>query len=314
MELRGMNPLWFASLLAVFLVLGLDAQAETETVSVEGGMEVEITYPGEIVAGREGIVSILVKNNGWEDKQDISFAFSLPDVPSITVDPSGGITIDRLAQGGSYGKNVSLHVAEEVRPGIYFLNTRYMHILIANNETPQEPFIHDIAIPITIKKEARVTIITSTPESIFANAQFPIGVEVISEDIDITDVRIRMVPPDDIEFLGETLHVFSRIEKDVPVEITAQIVTPGAVDTEYRIPFGIVVEYTDDVGDEKTDSQTVSLVLRPRTFMELAGDGGIWVGNFFIAPYVSIGTIIGIPAGTIMTLLIRRRSVGKRHD
>ena len=208
-----MNPLWFASLLAVFLVLGLDAQAETETVSVEGGMEVEITYPGEIVAGREGIVSILVKNNGWEDKQDISFAFSLPDVPSITVDPSGGITIDRLAQGGSYGKNVSLHVAEEVRPGIYFLNTRYMHTLIANNETPQEPFIHDIAIPITIKKEARVTIITSTPESIFANAQFPIGVEVISEDIDITDVRIRMVPPDDIEFLGETLYVFSRIEK-----------------------------------------------------------------------------------------------------
>ncbi len=55
MELRGMNPLWFASLLTVFLVLGLDAQAETETVSVEGGMEVEITYPGEIVAGREGM-------------------------------------------------------------------------------------------------------------------------------------------------------------------------------------------------------------------------------------------------------------------
>lgn len=309
-----MNPLWFVSLLIVFLILGLDAYAETETVSVEGGMEVEITYPGEIVAGREGIVSILVKNNGWEDKQNISFAFSLPDVPSITVDPSGGITIDQLTQGGSYGKNVSLHVAEEVRPGVYFLNTRYTHILVANNETPQEPFIHDIAIPITIKEDARVTIVTSTPESIFANTQFSIDVNVISEDIDITNVRIRMMPPSDIEFLGETLHAFSRIERDVPVEITAQIVTPADVDTEYRIPFEVVVEYTDDIGTEKTDSQTVSLVLRPRTFMELTGDGGIWIGDFFIAPYVSIGTIIGIPAGTIMTLLIRRRYADKRRD
>ena len=85
------------------------------------------------------------------------------------------------------------------------------------------------------------------------------------------------------------------------------------MDTEYRIPFGIVVEYTDDTGAEKADSQTVSLVLRPRTFMELTGDGGIWIGDFFIAPYVSIGTIIGIPAGTIMTLLIKRRKDGKKY-
>lgn len=308
-----MNLFWIIPLLAVFLMLVSDAHANTETMNVEGGVEVEITYPGEIVAGREGIVSILVRNNGWEDKQDISFVFSLPDVPSITVEPSEGITIDRLAQGGSYGKNVSLQVAEETRPGVYFLNIRYTHILVANNETPQDPFIQDIAISITIKEDASVTVITKTPESIFANAQFPIEVEILSEDIDITDVRIRMVPPEGIEFLGETLYTFSRIERNTPVGITAQIITPATVDTEYRIPFGIVVEYTDDTGAEKADSQTVSLVLRPRTFMELTGDGGIWIGDFFIAPYVSIGTIIGIPAGTIMTLLIKRRKDGKKY-
>ncbi len=308
-----MNLFWIIPLLAVFLMLVSDAHANTETMNVEGGVEVEITYPGEIVAGREGIVSILVRNNGWEDKQDISFVFSLPDVPSITVEPSEGITIDRLAQGGSYGKNVSLQVAEETRPGVYFLNMRYTHVLVANNETPQDPFIQDIAISITIKEDASVTVITKTPESIFANAQFPIEVEILSEDIDITDVRIRMVPPEGIEFLGETLYTFSRIERNTPVGITAQIITPATVDTEYRIPFGIVVEYTDDTGAEKADSQTVSLVLRPRTFMELTGDGGIWIGDFFIAPYVSIGTIIGIPAGTIMTLLIKRRKDGKKY-
>lgn len=43
--------------------------------------------------------------------------------------------------------------------------------------------------------------------------------------------------------------------------------------------------------------------------MELTTDGGIWIGDFFIAPYVSLGTIIGIPAGTIISLLIRKNQV-----
>ena len=68
----------------------------------------------------------------------------------------------------------------------------------------------------------------------------------------------------------------------------------------------MIVSYTDDVGDEKTDSKTVPLILRPRTFMELTTDGGIWIGDFFIAPYVSIGTIIGIPMGTIFSIIIKR--------
>lgn len=47
--------------------------------------------------------------------------------------------------------------------------------------------------------------------------------------------------------------------------------------------------------------------MRPRTFMELTTDGGIWIEDFFIAPYVSLGTIIGIPVGTILSLVIRKK-------
>ena len=62
---------------------------------------------------------------------------------------------------------------------------------------------------------------------------------------------------------------------------------------------------------KKSDSWSVPLLLRPKNFMEITNDGGIWVGDFFIAPYVSIGTIVGIPAGTIFSLLLRR-AVEKR--
>ena len=44
----------------------------------------------------------------------------------------------------------------------------------------------------------------------------------------------------------------------------------------------------------------------PKTFIELTMDGGIWIGEVFIVLYISLGTIIGIPTGTLFPLLIRR--------
>lgn len=302
-----MNLLWMIPLLVGLFILLPNIHADTLIQNLEGGMDVEITYPEEIVVGREGVISILVKNNGWEDKQDISFVFSSSTDPSLIAKPSDSITIDKLSQGGSYGENINLQIPNDASSGIHFLNLKYSQVLVANNETPQPAIFHDIAIPITIKENASVIIYTKIPESIFANAEFPIEIEVISKDIDITDVNVKVIPPKDIEFRGEMLHTFSKIEKNTPIGITSLIITPiEEVNIEYKLPFEIIVAYTDDVEEEKVDSQTVSVILRPRTFMELTTDGGIWIGNFFIAPYVSLGTIIGIPAGTIISLLIRR--------
>ena len=305
---RGMNQIWIIPIVLGLFVLLPSVHAETITQNFEGGMNVEIKYQDNIVTGREGIISILVQNNGWEDKQDVVFDFTFSETSEFILEPAEPIIIERLAQGGSFGENIKVEIPDSTNEGKHFLNLKYSQSLIANNETPQPATFHDIAIPILIKEDPGITIYTKTPESIFTNAEFPIEVEVISQDIDITNVNIKIIPPADIKFRGETSHTFSKIEKNTPVAFTSRIITPPEeVNTEYKLPFEIIVEYTDDVGEEKTDSQTVSVVLRPRTFMELTTDGGIWVGEFFIAPYVSLGTIIGIPAGTLFSLLIRKK-------
>ena len=311
----NMNFLWIIFLLVGIFVFFPSIHAETLTQNLEGGMDIQITYPEEIVVGREGVVSILIKNNGWEEKEKISFGFSLSAIPALIIKPSDTITLDKLAEGGSYGENINLQIPNDASPGIHFLNMKYSHVLVANNETPQPPFFHDIAIPITIIEDPSIIIRTKMPESIFSDAEFPIEVEVLSKDIDISNVIVKIIPPEDIEFRGETLHTFSKIEKNTSIGITSQIITPiNEVNSEYKIPFQIIVSYTDDIGLNKEDSQTVSVILRPRTFMELTTDGGIWIGSFFIAPYVSLGTIIGIPAGAIISLLVRRKQGTKKKN
>ena len=82
-----MNSFWMIPLLVGLSILLPNIHADTLIQNLEGGMEIEITYPEEIVDGREGFISILVKNNGWEDKQDISFVFS--SYSYFTLDPFG---------------------------------------------------------------------------------------------------------------------------------------------------------------------------------------------------------------------------------
>jgi hypothetical protein len=287
------------------------AYADTIKQDMDGGMNVEITWPDNVLVGKPFSVSVLVQNNGWEDKQDVRFIFDTND-DVIIPETTNTILIPKITQGSSFGETINFIVKSNALPGSYFLNLNYSQILLANNDdTQKRPTSTNIAIPITIQEQPRVNIHTITPQSIFANAEFPMTVEITSSDDNIYDVELEIIPADDIEFRGQTLHTFSTIHKNEPISITSIIITPiKEIKTEYKVPFQVHLRYSDDVdekGEIKTDSKTVSLTLRPRTFMELTTDGGIWLGSFFIAPYVSIGTIIGIPAGTLFSIILRRK-------
>jgi len=240
----------------ILLVLISNAEAETINQTMEGGMDIEITYPSKAVIDRTISISFLIENNGWEDKQDVVFVFG----SSNTIVPikKNEIRIDKISAGGSYGETIDFKIAADASPGSHFLNLEYSQVLLANNEEPQPVTQTNIAVPILIKEQPKVTVHTVTPESLFTNAEFPFTVEIISEDIDITDVRLEIIPPPDVDFRGETLHTFSSIQQNVPISVTSRIITPPQeINTEYKIPFQVIVSYLDDNGNSalvKSDS------------------------------------------------------------
>ena len=231
-------------------------------------MDIEITYPDAVVVGRDFSISFLVKNNGWEDKQDVNFRFG-SDESIIPYDQKEitGFYIPKISASGSHGETIDFKISPDASLGQHFLNVDYSQVLLENNETPREPTHVNIAIPIMIKEQAKVNIHTITPESIFAQAEFPFTVEILSEDIDLKNVRIQLVPPRDIEFRGETLHTFSSIQKGESLSITSRIMTPSEeVQTEYKVPFQILVSYIDDVNEEKEDSKNCIAGVKTKNF------------------------------------------------
>ena len=298
--------IFFGSVISVPL-----SYAETLTQTFDGGMDLEITYPESVMISRTFSISIHLENNGWENKQNISFVIANPDSAFKSLSDET-IRIEQLTTTSSFGTTLDYEVLKNASEGTHFLNISYSQVLVSNNVDPMPATKTTIALPIIVLKEPIVKIQTTTPESIFSNTEFPFEVSIISEDIELKDLTVQIIVPQDIEFRGDTSYKISLLERGTPFNIKAEMITPIAnISTEHTIPVKVVVSYSDDLGNEKSDSSSVSLLLRPKTFLEITNDGGIWVGDFFIAPYVSIGTIVGIPAGTIFSLLLKR-AVEKR--
>ena len=306
----------FFVLLALAFIISIMPYSHAETLkqSMEGGMDLEITYPESVMIDRVFSISILLQNNGWENKQDISFTLSNLD-GAFTAHGDNTIIIDELTTTSSFGTTVDYQVSSTAIEGPHFLNIDYSQVLVSNNIDPMEPTQTNIAIPIVVFGNPVIVIETVTPESIFSNSEFTFETTVLSEDIDLKDVTVQIITPGDIEFRGDTSYVISFLEKQDPYTITAEMITPiNDVTNEYTIPVKVLISYTDDLGEEKTETQSVPLLLRPKMFMEITNDWGIWIGDFFIAPYVSVGTLVGIPAGTILSLLIRNAQNKKKRQ
>lgn len=288
------------------MILGAGtASAATIKQTMDGAVDLSVQYPDSVIAGRDFTVSVFVQNNGWEDKQEISFVID-PQDDSISA-KNQTISIERLSKGGSFGGTLEFSTNSNSELGTHYLNALYSQVLLSNNETPMAPTQKNIALQIELKGTPEVQLNTITPTSIFPDAEFPLDVEITSKDIALKDVTLQITPPSDVSIRGQTSYTYSVIEQSTPLFVRTQIVTnPAEVTSEHKIPFEVSLTYTDDAGEVKTTSKTVSLLLRPRTMMEFTTDGGIWVGNVFLAPYVSLGTIIGIPAGAIFSLIIHR--------
>ena len=289
------------------------AYSETIKLSQEGGMEIEIIHPDSVLLDRTFSISFLIQNNGWESKQDIRLTLTNTDNALVAV-ADEQIKIEELTASSSFGTTLDYVVSEDATEGTHFINIDYSQVLLSNNVDPMPLTQMNFAIPIEVQNRPEIVIETITPESIFANSEFSIQATITSEDIDLEDVTLEIIAPD-VEFRGDTYYKLSSLEKQTPYTISAELITPlENVTTEYTIPVKVVLTYVDDLGETNTSTQSMPLLLRPKTFMELTNDGGIWIGDFFIAPYVSIGTIVGIPAGTILSLIIRRAQNKKKNS
>ena len=260
----------------------------------DGYIHTLITHPEGIIRGSDFTISLLTENQGSTDRFNATLKIMLPEKILSSNDELEGF-YGRVAGGGSYGKTITMYSFPNSTLGQHYINVDLSHV-DGNNER-----FSSIALPITIREEPKLVITTSVQESIYSNAEFPFTVTIESQGSVLRDVTIKIIPPEIVTFRGQTQHTFSSLDRDTPISLRSELVTASTeeVGYEHYIPFQITVDYTDDTDTQRFTSETVSVLLRPKTFFEFGSEGGFWIGDFYFTPTVSLSTFIGIPAGLV---------------
>ena len=152
----------FVFLIVAFMISLIPySHAETLKQSMEGGMDLEITYPDSVMTERMFSISILLQNNGWENKQDISFTLSNMD-GAFTALGDNTIVIKELTTTSSFGTTIDYQVSDTANEGTHFLNIDYTQVLVSNNIDPMEATQTNIALPIDVYGNPVIVIETVT--------------------------------------------------------------------------------------------------------------------------------------------------------
>jgi len=261
----------------------------------EDNVRTTITFPEGVVRGSDFSISFLIENSGSYERGNVTMNIDFQQ-EIFSSENEISYFFERITGDSSYGKSFSFSSLPNSTLGQQFINVDLSHV-----DTTNIIRFYSSALSITIIEEPKVIIKIEIPNSIYSDAEFPFIVEIESQGSNLRDVSINIIPPDEITFRGQTLHIFSSIDKDTPISLRAELVTASeeAIGYEHYIPFQIIVKYTDETDTERSTSKTISVLLRPRTLFEIGAEGGFWIGGFYFTPTISIGALIAIPVGVI---------------
>ena len=292
-----LEPFGVVVIVVVAMLFGLltvyppNAYSATQLVD-DGSIKTSITHPEGVVRGSDFNISILTENPHSVDRFNATLKITLADTVFSSDDKLEGF-YPRLAAKSSYGQTVTVYSLPDSTLGEHFINVDLSHI-----DGDNERF-SSVAIPITIRGEPKLVVSTSVQDSIYSNAEFPFIVTIESQGSALRDVTVKIIPPEIVTFRGQTQYTFSSIDRDTPISLRSELVTASAeeVDYEHYIPFQITVDYTDDTDTQRSTSETLSILLRPKAFFEFGSEGGFWLGSFYFTPTISLGTFVGLPLG-----------------
>lgn len=294
--------LLFTAIITVVFLFVLAPNAYSAIIVIEDGyFHTTITHPDRVIRGSDFNISILTKNEGSIDRFNATMKIMLPE-KVLKSDDKLEEFYGRVAGDSSYGKTITIRSFPNSTFGEHFINIDISHIY------GHIEYFSSVAVPITIREEPKVVINTNIQDSIYTDAEFPFTINIESQGSDLHNVTIKIIPPESVTFRGQTQHTFSSLDRDTPISLRSELITASTeeVNYEHYIPFQITVNYVDDTDTQRSTSETISVLLRPKTFFEFGGDGGFWFGDFYVTQTVSVGTIIGI-FGSLFGVLYKKR-------
>ena len=262
----------------------------------DANIEVTLNYPEVVTHENEFVFASVVKAK-VDQISNITVAVTSPQITIL----QDQFHIENLPKESTLGNNFNIKVREEAPHGAFLVNVSVEYFVKGFfDEKPVKNTLTK-AVELNVQSIPILVLEADAPDSIFAGESFSIKGTIKNQGYDAQNIQIA-VDSTQIKLEGTKFHSFTNLDagKTENFEFVLQTQKDLAIPTDVTI--SISTSYLDKSGKEYNLEDSLDVFVRQRGMLEIGDAGGIWVGDFFIAPVVGVGTIVSSVIGFLIFL------------
>lgn len=280
-------------LIVVISILFLPVYAIQNSFS-DPNLQLTLGYPDVVEQGKGFVLSSIIKATA-DQVSNITVTISSQElqVKQYT------FHIDTLPKDSTYGNDFNAKVNEGVPDGIFVANIQ-VEYFIKGFFDPQ-PVKHSIVQTTELNAQSRpnLSLNVQNPSEVFAGEPFSITGTIKNQGANAHNIELD-VSSSEVQLDGKKSLLLTNMDAGSSTDFEFVVQTQKNIEDPIHATVHVNGSYTDENGNTYPLDQSLSIFARHRGILEIGDASGIWIGQFFIAPVVGIGTIVSSVIGFLI--------------
>jgi len=263
---------------------------------LDPNVQVTFDYPGVIRQGDKFVLSAIIKSTA-DNVSNITLTVSSSELYTF----NNTFKLVKLAKDSTFGNDFKLNVRNDTPDGEFVVNAQVTYFIKGMFDANPVKNMFTQAFHLNAQSKPIVGFDIQSPDNVFSGEPFPIKGMIKNQGAKAQNIRLEIYSSD-INLEGKKSFSLSMLDSGKNADFEFVVNTLKDLDIPTHAIIHINGTYFDDLNKSYSIEDSVNIFVRHRGMLEVGDSNGLWIGNFFIAPVVGVGTIVSSVIGFFIFL------------
>ncbi len=270
-------------------------------------VELSLDYPNVVVQDKQFVLSSVIKASA-DQVSNITVTITCPEL----LIQQNSFHIDKLTKDSTLGNDFNAMVKEGVPDGGFVSNVE-IDYFVKGFFDPQ-PMKHTITQTIQFLAESKpaLSLNLQTATDVFAGEPFSVKGTITNQGSGAHNVDLSIYSSE-LQLSGKKTITITDLAAGKFTDFEFIVQTQKDLGDPVHATVHVNGTYSGDDGKIYNIDNSFSLFARQRGMLEIGDANGIWIGQFFIAPVVGVGTIVSSVIGFLIFVWHYKNKKKKRR-
>ena len=263
---------------------------------LDPNVQVTLNYPDVIRQGDKFVLSSIIKSTA-DQVSNITLTISSPELYNA----NNTFKLAKLAKDSTFGNDFKLNVRNDTPDGEFVANAQITYFVKGMFDANPVKNTFTQAFHLNTQSKPILTLDVVAPSNVFSGEPFSISGMIKNHGATAQNIHL-MAYSSDIILEGKKSFLISNLNSGTDSNFEFVVNTSKDLDIPTHAIIHINGTYFDDLNKSYSIEDSVNIFARHRGILEVGDSNGFWIGDFFIAPVVGVGTIVSSSIGFFIFL------------